>query len=137
MQAKPDLTPGQALEVISRTATHSVDTMSYPNNIYGSGQIDVYRGLVEVLNLPASIPGLSKTQPQGVTFRVVNKYLYADFGDRVPGRMTFNIYSLDGRLMLSQSGRNPVDLTRLATGVYAVQLITDSKITTGSTLIRL
>ena len=137
MQAKPDLTPGQALEVISRTATHPVETMSYPNNIYGSGQIDVYRGLVEVLNLPASIPGLSKTQPQGVTFRVVNKYLYADFGDRIPGRMTFNIYSLDGRLVLSQSGRNPVDLTRLATGVYAVQLITDSKITTGSTLIRL
>ena len=137
LQAKPDLTPAQAMEVIRRTATHPVDTMSYPNNQYGYGQIDAYRGLLEVLNLPVSIPGLSTSQPQGVKFRVVNKQLYADFGTLVPKKMTFNIYSLEGRLMLTQSGKNPIDLSRLRPGVYAVQLITDSKWTTGSTLIRL
>ena len=137
LQAKPDLTPAQALEVIRCTATHPEDTLTYPNNTYGYGQIDAYRGLLEVLNLPVSIPELSREQPQGVTFRVVDKHLYADFGNNVPQRMVFNIYSIDGRLMLSQSGKNPVDLSTLNTGVYAVQLITDSKVTTGSTLIRL
>ena len=137
LQAKPDLTPAQALEVIRRTATHPEDTLTYPNNTYGYGQIDAYRGLLEVLNLPVSIPGLSQTQPQGVTFRVESRHLYADFGGNVPNKMVFNIYSIDGRLMLTQSGKNDVDLSRLMSGVYAVQLITDSKATTGSTLIRL
>lgn len=137
LQAKPDLTPAQALEVISRTATHPEDTMSYPNNLYGYGQIDAYRGLLEVLNLPTAIPSLSQEQPQDVRFRVVDRRLYADFSNNIPNRMVFNIYSLDGRLMLSQSGKNPVDLSALRTGIYAVQLITDSKNTTGSTLIRL
>ena len=137
LQAKPDLTPAQALEVIRLTATHPEDTMSYPNNTYGYGQIDAYRGLLEVLNLPVSIPELSRTQPQGVTFRVVDKHLYADFGGIIPNKMVFNIYSIDGRLMLTQSGKNPIDLSALKTGVYAVQLITDNKATTGSTLIRL
>lgn len=137
LQAKPDLTPAQALEVIRLTATHPDDTMSYPNNTYGYGQIDAYRGLLEVLELPVRIPELSQEQPQGVTFRVVDKHLYADFGGNVPNKMVFNIYSIDGRLMLTQSGKNPVGLSALKTGVYAVQLITDNKATTGSTLIRL
>jgi len=63
--------------------------------------------------------------------------LYADFGSAQPMRVVFNIYSLDGRLMLTRSGQNSVDLSALKAGVYAVQLITDSKQTTGSTLIRL
>ena len=137
LQAKPDLTPAQALEVIRLTATHPENTLTYPNNTYGYGQIDAYRGLLEVLELPVRIPELSQTQPQGVTFHVVDKHLYADFGGNIPNKMVFNIYSIDGRLMLSQSGKTPIDLSALKTGVYAVQLITDNKATTGSTLIRL
>ena len=137
LQAKPDLTPAQALEVIRRTATHPDATMSYPNNEYGHGQIDAYRGLLEVLELPVSIPDLSREQPQGVTFRVEGNILHADFGDNPPARMLFNIYTLDGRLVLTQDGKNGVDMTSFRGGVYAVQLITDSQATTGSTLIRL
>lgn len=137
LQAKPDLTPEQALEVIRRTATHPEDTLPYPNNLYGHGQIDAYRGLLEVLNLPVSIPELSHEQPQEVQFRLQDRRLYADFKGELPGKIIFNIYSIDGRLMLTQSGKNSVDLSPLKAGVYAVQLITDSKETTGSTLIRL
>ena len=137
LQAKPDLTPQQALEVIRRTATHPDATMSYPNNEYGHGQIDAYRGLLEVLDLPVSIPDLSREQPQGVTFRVEGNILHADFGDNPPARMLFNIYTLDGRLVLTQDGKNGVDMTSFRGGIYAVQLITDSQATTGSTLIRL
>ena len=137
LQAKPDLTPAQALEVIRLTSTHPEDTLTYPNNTYGYGQIDAYRGLLEVMNLPVRIPELSQEQPQGVTFRVMDKHLYADFGGNTPNKLVFNIYSIDGRLMLSQNGKNPIDLSALKAGVYAVQLITDTKATTGSTLIRL
>ena len=88
-------------------------------------------------NYRFQIPELSKTQPQKVSFRLEHRHLYADFGDNIPQRMAFKIYSLDGRLLLSQSGKSDIDLSALKTGVYAVQLTTDSKATTGSTLIRL
>ncbi|MBQ1408802.1 MAG: S8 family serine peptidase, partial [Bacteroidales bacterium] len=137
LQAKPDLTPAQAMEVISRTATHPDATMAYPNNEYGYGQIDAYRGLLEVLELPVRIPELSQEQPKEVSFRVENNILYADFGNIQPSKILFNIYTIDGRLMLTQSGKSTVNLHSLPAGIYAVQLITDSKATTGSTLIRL
>ena len=137
LQAKPDLTPQQALDVISCTSSHPESNLSYPNNTYGHGQIDAYRGLLEVLNLPVAIPELSSEQPAGVTFRVENRHLYADFGNRHPKRMAFTIYAIDGRLVMRQSGRADIDLGQLPNGVYAVQLLTDSKFTTGSTLIRL
>ena len=150
LQAKPDLTPAQALEVIRLTATHPDDTMSYPNNTYGYGQIDAYRGLLEVLNLPVRIPELSQEQPKNVTFHVENRRLYADFSGNTPNKMVFNIYSIDGRLISNYEFRNSnfenhnsrfpasgIDLSALKPGVYAVQLITDNKATTGSTLIRL
>ncbi|MBQ2514360.1 MAG: S8 family serine peptidase, partial [Bacteroidales bacterium] len=137
LQAKPDLTPAEAMEVIRETSTHPDNTLEYPNNTYGYGQIDAYRGLLYVLDLPSRIPDLSQNQPQGVTFRVVNRHLYADFGDECPKQIVFNVYSLNGSLVRTQSGRSDIDLSMLKDGVYAVQLLTDKRSTTGSTLIRL
>ena len=137
LQAKPDLTPEQALEVISQTCTHPDNTMTYPNNTYGYGQIDAYNGLLRVLELPSRIPDLSNHQPQGVTFRLENQTLYADFGDAHPKHIEFQIYTLNGSLVMSKRGKDHVNLSNLKEGVYAVQLITDSPRTTGSTLIRL
>lgn len=137
LQAKPDLTPAEALEVIRETSTHPDNTLTYPNNTYGYGQIDAYQGLLYVLNVLTNIPDLSPNQPQGVKFRVENHVLYVDFGDAHPKRKTINIYSLDGRLLLTRSGRDHINLSGLKDGVYAVQIITDQRETTGSTLIRL
>lgn len=137
LQAKPDLTPEQALEVISQTCTHPDNTMTYPNNTYGYGQIDAYNGLLRVLELPDRIPDLSNHQPQGVSFRLENQVLYADFGDQHPKHIEFRIYTLDGSLVMARKGKDHVNLSSLKSGVYAVQLITESRQTTGSTLIRL
>ena len=137
LQAKPDLTPEEALAAIQQTSTHPDNTMVYPNNTYGHGQIDAYQGLLYVLDLPSHIPDLSMNQPQGVTFRVENRMLYVDFGDAHPKRITLNVYALDGRLLLTRSGRDRINLSTLKDGVYAVQVITDQRQTTGSTLIRL
>jgi hypothetical protein len=111
--------------------------LTYPNNTYGYGQIDAYQGLLYVLDLPSRIPDLSLEQPQGVKFRVEDHVLYVDFGDAQPKRKTINIYSLDGRLLLTRNGRDRINLSGLKDGVYAVQVITDRRETTGSTLIRL
>ena len=137
LQAKPDLTPAEALEAIRETSTHPDNSLEYPNNSYGYGQIDAYRGLLYVMDLPSRIPELSLEQPKGVKFRVENRTLYVDFGEENPKKVVVNIYSLDGRLLLSHNNSNQVNLSTLKTGVYAVQVITDSRKTTGSTLIRL
>lgn len=137
LQAKPDLTPAEALETIRETATHPDNTLQYPNNTYGYGQIDAYQGLLYVLGLPSRIPDLSLEQPQSVKFRVENRTLYVDFGEARPKRITINVYGLDGRLLLTRNGKEQVSLSTLKDGVYAAQVVTDQRQTTGSTLIRL
>ena len=44
------------MEVISRTSSHYDPSLTYPNNLYGHGQIDAYRGLLDILGIDA-IPG--------------------------------------------------------------------------------
>lgn len=51
LQAKPDLTPEEALEAISATSRHPRTDIEYPNNQYGYGEIDVYRGLLHILGI--------------------------------------------------------------------------------------
>lgn len=49
LQADPTLTPADCLEIFAKTCTHYDASLSYPNNLYGYGQIDVAAGLREVL----------------------------------------------------------------------------------------
>ena len=49
LQADPTLTSADCLEIFSKTCTHYDTSLSYPNNLYGYGQIDVAAGLREVL----------------------------------------------------------------------------------------
>lgn len=49
LQADPTLTPADCLEIFSKTCTRYDTSLSYPNNLYGYGQIDVSAGLREVL----------------------------------------------------------------------------------------
>lgn len=132
LQAKPDLTPEDIHGVIERTSHQPEPDFSGTdkNIFYGWGEIDAYAGLLDILGLPTSIPGLSQHQPQGVTFRMTDGRLFIDgAADGTP----VHIYTTDGRL---------VTATRLAggsitlpagspAGVYAVQVGT-----LGSTLIR-
>ena len=137
LQAKPSLTPEQILEVFRETSTHPDSTLTYPNNTYGYGQIDAYRGLLYILEQPWNIPQLSQHQPQKVQFQLNHRTLYADFGGNLPRKIAFSVYALNGSLVMTQSGCDHIDLSALPSGVYAVQLTTDQRETTGSTLVRL
>lgn len=51
LQANPNLTPEDVMNVISKTSRRPEDGLDYPNCKYGYGEIDVYRGLLEVLDI--------------------------------------------------------------------------------------
>lgn len=53
LQADPTLTPADCLEIFAKTCTRYDVSLSYPNNLYGYGQIDVAAGLREVLRRKA------------------------------------------------------------------------------------
>ena len=53
LQADPTLTPADCLEIFAKTCSHYDMSLSYPNNLYGYGQIDVAAGLREVLRRKA------------------------------------------------------------------------------------
>ena len=138
LQAKPDLTPDDVLSVIANTSTHPDDRMDYPNNTYGYGLIDAYRGLLYILDAN-HIDGLSDHQPQSACFHLEGRVIsvqYTATRSQQTERATLTVYTTSGRKVAATEGLS-IDLSSLPKGVYVVQLNTGSKETTGSTIIRL
>lgn len=142
LQADPTLTPEQVEEVISKTSSHPDNTKDYPNNTYGYGQIDAYKGLLYVLGMTNSIPELSEEQPQKVRFTLHGRQLTIHFAEDAPNEdtATLAVYTIDGRHVLTTqllTNGDTIDLDTLSPGLYALQLTTGNPQTTGSTLLRL
>ena len=139
LQADPTLTVGQVKDIIAHSSRQPDDTMTYPNNVYGHGEIDAYRGLLYMLGL-TGIRDISQHQPAGVRFSVDGKVLTVTGNLKNP---TVRVYATDGKLVYTgrlqnnAAGQATVSLRHLPGGVYAVQLNTGDRQTTGSTLIRL
>ncbi len=116
LQAKPTLTPDEIKQTISRTAKHLDSDLTYPNNIYGYGEVDAYAGLLDILGISTSIPTIS-TKQAIVTLK--GRTLYVE-GATEP--VSVNIYNLSGRLVFSaETSDGAVQLPQLPAGVYAVQ----------------
>ncbi len=132
LQAKPDLTPEDILGVIERTSHQPEPEFSgtEKNNYYGYGEIDAYAGLLDILGLTTSVPGLSQHQPAGIMFRLEGQTLYIDGIDT---DTLITVYDLNGRPVVNTTTSDgKIELPALPQGVYAVQI---GKL--GSTLIRL
>jgi hypothetical protein len=82
-----------------------------------------------VLGLETAIEGLSKNQPENVSFRVAGDLLYADGAEDGTDVSLYNLSGICVRQSTIQGGA--VSLTGLQQGVYAVQIGS-----LGSTLIR-
>lgn len=145
LQAKPTLTPEEAMDVIAHTSSHYDESLSYPNNEYGYGQIDVYRGLLYILGIDG-IEGLSQHQPKAVSILPIGQGLLQLRFEGNEGLSTrpfsIRIFNTSGQLVSTQSltgGQEEytIDLSALPRGVYAVQVNTGQPTTTGSTLVRL
>ena len=145
LQAKPTLTPEEAMDVIAHTSSHYDESLSYPNNEYGYGQIDVYRGLLYILGIDG-IEGLSQHQPKAVSILPIGQgqlqlHFEGNEGLSTPS-FSIRIFNTSGQLVSTQSltgGQEEytIDLSSLPRGVYAVQVNTGQPTTTGSTLVRL
>lgn len=145
LQAKPTLTPEEAMDVIAHTSSHYDESLSYPNNEYGYGQIDVYRGLLYILGIDG-IEGLSQHQPKAVSILPIGQgrlqlRFEGNEGLSTPS-FSIRIFNTSGQLVSTQSltgGQEEytIDLSSLPRGVYAVQVNTGQPTTTGSTLVRL
>ena len=141
LQAKPDLTPEDVMGVISRTSRRPDPSLSYPNNYYGYGEIDAYRGLLDILGIDGIEEVSHHHTPAQVRLR--GRQLTISSPQNVSSdALQVRLFSLSGRQVLKTTvslsdGRAVVMIpANLPAGVYAVQL-DGSEATAGSTLIRL
>lgn len=134
LQAKPDLTREEIVDAFRHTCRHPDNTLSYPNNDYGFGEIDAYGGLLYLLRIDG-IADVSHHQPQRTVYRQQGKRLYIGHD----GQGTISIYDLRGHLhrRIEIKPETYIDLSTLPDGIYVVQTTTDNSATTGSALIRL
>ena len=142
LEARPRLTRQQVMQVISETSTHPDPTLTYPNNLYGYGQIDVYGGLLRVLEL-SDVKGLSRQQPSDIRFQLTEGHLLTALFKEPPANpFTMVLFDTAGRrvgehqLMAGQTAYT-IDLATLPDGVYAVQVNASEPSQRGSTLIRI
>ena len=136
LQAKPDLTTEEIIDVFSHTCTQPDASLEYPNSTYGYGQIDAYAGLLYVLDVLSNIHNLSTHQPSKAHFHLHGRSLIVEWDENVPPTSSISVYTTDGKNVLSGKG-STLDLSTLSPGIYAVQVNTGQTETTGSTLIRL
>ncbi len=141
LEANPDLTPEDVTEIFSRTCTRTDETLSYPNNYYGWGQIDVYAGMLCVLGMDG-IEGVSSSPPRSADISARDGGIAVSFASplRTSGRV--RVYSLSGRLLKSVSLTPGTENFTIAEdagmkGVVLVQVDGDGRMTTGSVLLRM
>ncbi len=137
LEANPKLTMQEVKEILRKTSHQPEDAYTEKNNYYGWGEIDAYAGLLEVLGLTSSIQDLSTQQPAQAHFRMVGKTLHITMDDDASAQL--KVYTTAGVLAdeYSFEGNATINLSHLPAGVYALQLNTGRKATTGSTLVRL
>lgn len=141
LEANPSLSPKDCLTIFEHTCSHSEPSITYPNNYYGYGQIDVYRGLLEALQLANSIPNLPPYQPKKLTYKLNNNVLNIQSTDVCPVPIELSIYAVNGSKLLQttlQAEQNVfhIEISNLPKGILVVK--TQSRLSdySGSTLIR-
>ena len=140
LQAKPDLSPQEVLALFNRCCWHPDDSLDYPNNIYGYGMPDAYKGLLDILGL-TSVQTISHHQPQEVTIVPANGGLSLTFASEPTAPLKVSVYQLSGSCVfqttLTTAGCEAfIALPPLGAGVYAVQLDTSQTTHRGSCLFR-
>lgn len=141
LQANPTLTREDIIGIFSRSCRHLEPSLSYPNNQYGYGEIDAYRGLLDILGL-TRIETISQQQPDGVQIYAKNKCLHLRFSKLTTHQAQVSIYTVAGTLQYQtqlSAGQTEVTipLATWASGIYAVQFTSRERSMSGSQLIRL
>lgn len=141
LQAKPDLTAEEIRGVLSRTCRHYESDVSYPNNSYGYGEIDAYRGLLDILGL-SGIEGISHHQPKGVEIVPDGEGLRLLFSQTPSTYIYIKVYSLSGACLyeerlMADSTEVHLTLPTSVSGICAVQVDAPAPFLSGSSLVRI
>lgn len=142
LQAKPTLTREDIIDVFAKTCTHYDTSLTYPNNWYGYGQIDVYKGLLYILGV-SGVKGISSHQPAGVQFEVrANRKIEIKLKELSCHHFSVCVYSTSGVLLERKSfdagfSSYLLDVSSYPRGVYVIQLNSSNPLLKGSTLIRI
>lgn len=141
LEAKPDLTPQEALGVISRTSRRIDDSLPVPNNLWGYGEIDIYRGLLDLLGI-SGIEDIGSHLPPSVSAAPSGPgRLRLRFDNLPTAPVTLRLYSTDGtltatRTVVPTSHDTTLDVPTHPDRIYAVCLTSADKRACGSTLVR-
>lgn len=141
LQAKPDLSPEEAMEAIRVTSRRPNVELDYPNNLYGYGEIDVYRGLLHILGIDG-IEDISTSPPQALRWLPSAKgALTLQLDGRLSAALRLTFYSLQGERLHSMvvpptdSGTVTVALPSAVKGLCVVEADGASPAFRGSMLI--
>lgn len=140
LQANPHLTREDIIGIFSRTCRHPEESLTYPNNRYGYGEIDGYRGLLDILGL-TDVESISQYHPRSVQITVSGGQLRLLFTETPRLPVTVSVFSTSGVLLWKQQIQptqtdTMVPLPTLSSGIYAIQLTSAEQSVTGSQLIR-
>lgn len=141
LQAKPDLTPDDVREVLAETCRPIDDSSPRPNNLWGYGEIDAYRGLLYILGY-SGIQDISQEQPRAAHFSMKTDgqlCIRLESPSKEPIRLC--VYATGGQVVEQQTlpagiEQYGVSLSHLPQAVYAVQMNSHDPQLRGSTLIR-
>ncbi|MCF0188502.1 MAG: S8 family serine peptidase, partial [Bacteroidaceae bacterium] len=126
LQARPNLTPDEARQVIIASAKHDKYAPEEPNNITGYGKIAASAGLTEVLRLN----DLDGIEGYGATDDTPKVWLDATtraLNIVTPSAASLTITSLSGTRLLVRTlvpGLTVIDTASLPSGIHAVALAT-------------
>ena len=127
------------MATLQRTCKHPEEGLSYPNEHYGYGEIDVYRGLLDVLGI-TGISDISLHQPRNVDVFAQNGLLHLSFSKTPSTPVELCIYTTGGtkiyqKVLDVQQHEITFPLPSSLKGVYVIQLKGEKGVT-GSQLIR-
>lgn len=139
LQANPHLTRQEVMEIIRKTSRPLDDAHSVPNNDWGYGEIDVYRGLLTALQVDG-ISQISHHQPRKAQVTMEGHQLVVRLDECATRSCAVLVYNTAGirllRCTLNRGERDArIDVSHLPAGIYIVQLDGGDAVS-GSTLIR-
>lgn len=140
LQAVPTLSPEDVMEVIAATSIRHDPSLSYPNNTWGYGEIDAYRGLLHLLKLD-SVKDISVSPSAARMGMSPEGLLTISLPSAATRPFTVCVYSVGGQLLhqatlAAGSDSYTVALQHLSKGVYAIQINSCETQLKGSTLVR-
>ena len=129
------------MDLLSRTCRHPDENLTYPNNEYGYGEIDAYRGLLDILGLD-KIEGISLHQPSLLHISWQDGQLRLLFDQQPSSELRLRVYSVSGTLCYEGiiqplTSELFVTLPFTLKGLYVVQTDSRSKEFSGSQIVRM